>query len=98
MPRNVRSNSCTQATSRLNHAMTFRSQEARGLGLLSVSDRITMNRDRVVTDAKERALELLHSGYEPPQPRNDIPISRGARPWIAQRFRPHHHEPRPRGH
>ena len=48
-------------------------QEARSLGLLSTSDRITMNRDRVVTDAKERALELLRSGYEPPQPRNDIP-------------------------
>jgi 3-hydroxyacyl-CoA dehydrogenase len=47
--------------------------EARGLGLLNTSDRITMNRDRVVTDAKERALELLRSGYEPPQPRMDIP-------------------------
>jgi 3-hydroxyacyl-CoA dehydrogenase len=48
-------------------------QEARGLGLLTASDRITMNRDRVVTDAKERALELVRSGYEPPQPRMDIP-------------------------
>jgi len=32
-----------------------------------------MNRDRVITDAKERALGLLRSGYEPPQPRTDIP-------------------------
>jgi 3-hydroxyacyl-CoA dehydrogenase len=48
-------------------------QEARSIGLLTASDRITMNRDRVVTDAKERALELLRSGYEPPQPRTDIP-------------------------
>ena len=47
--------------------------EARSLGLLSASDRITMNRDRVLTDAKERALELLRSGYEPPQQRTDIP-------------------------
>jgi 3-hydroxyacyl-CoA dehydrogenase len=47
--------------------------EARGLRLLNTSDRITMNRDRVVTDAKERALELVRSGYEPPQPRTDIP-------------------------
>ncbi len=47
--------------------------EARGLGLLTASDRITMNRDRVLTDAKARALELLRSGYEPPQPRTDIP-------------------------
>jgi 3-hydroxyacyl-CoA dehydrogenase len=47
--------------------------EARGLGLLSNSDRITMNRDRVLADAKVRALELVRSGYEPPQPRTDIP-------------------------
>ncbi|HEX3107259.1 MAG TPA: 3-hydroxyacyl-CoA dehydrogenase, partial [Terriglobales bacterium] len=48
-------------------------QEARSIGLLTASDRITMNRDRVITDAKERALGLLRSGYEPPQPRTDIP-------------------------
>jgi 3-hydroxyacyl-CoA dehydrogenase len=53
--------------------VSISAQEARGLGLLNASDRITMNRDRVVTDAKERALELLRSGYEPPQPRTDIP-------------------------
>ncbi|HTA22365.1 MAG TPA: 3-hydroxyacyl-CoA dehydrogenase NAD-binding domain-containing protein [Terriglobales bacterium] len=47
--------------------------EARGLGFLRDSDRITMNRDRVLTDAKERALELVRAGYEPPQPRTDIP-------------------------
>jgi len=47
--------------------------EARGLGFLRDSDRITMNRDRVLTDAKERALEMVRAGYEPPQPRTDIP-------------------------
>jgi 3-hydroxyacyl-CoA dehydrogenase len=47
--------------------------EARALGFLSTSDRITMNRERVLTDAKARALELVRSGYEPPQPRTDIP-------------------------
>jgi 3-hydroxyacyl-CoA dehydrogenase len=47
--------------------------EARRLGFLSSSDRITMNRERVLTDAKARALELVRSGYEPPQPRTDIP-------------------------
>lgn len=47
--------------------------EARGLGLLDNSDRITMNRDRVLSDAKARALELVRAGYEPPQPRTDIP-------------------------
>src|SRR5882724_4279420 len=47
--------------------------EARGLGFVSDSDRITMNRDRVLSDAKARALELVRSGYEPPVMRTDIP-------------------------
>jgi 3-hydroxyacyl-CoA dehydrogenase len=47
--------------------------EARGLGFLNDSDRITMNRERVLTDAKNRALELVRAGYEPPVPRTDIP-------------------------
>jgi 3-hydroxyacyl-CoA dehydrogenase len=47
--------------------------EARGLGFLNGSDRISMNRDRVLSDAKARALELLRAGYEPPQMRMDIP-------------------------
>jgi len=47
--------------------------EARGLGFLSSSDRITMNRERVLSDAKAHALELAGAGYEPPQPRTDIP-------------------------
>jgi 3-hydroxyacyl-CoA dehydrogenase len=47
--------------------------EARGYGFLSDADRITMNRDRVLSDAKTRALELVCSGYQPPQPRTDIP-------------------------
>ena len=32
-----------------------------------------MNRERVLSDAKARALEMLRGGYEPPVPRNDIP-------------------------
>ncbi len=47
--------------------------EARALGFLAEGDRITMNRDRVLSDAKARALELVRSGYEPPPPRTDIP-------------------------
>jgi len=47
--------------------------EARGLGFLSNSDRITMNRERVLSDAKARALELLSAGYEPPVMRTQIP-------------------------
>jgi 3-hydroxyacyl-CoA dehydrogenase len=47
--------------------------EARSLGFLHESDNITMNRERVLADAKARALELVRAGYEPPQPRTDIP-------------------------
>jgi 3-hydroxyacyl-CoA dehydrogenase len=47
--------------------------EARGLGFVSDADRITMNRERVLSDAKARALELVRAGYEPPVPRTDIP-------------------------
>ena len=47
--------------------------EARGLGFVSDADRITMNRERVLSDAKARALELARAGYEPPVPRTDIP-------------------------
>jgi len=47
--------------------------EARALGFLSDADNITMNRERVLADAKLRALELVSAGYEPPLPRADIP-------------------------
>ena len=47
--------------------------EARALGFLRDSDRITMNRERVLSEAKTRALEMVRAGYEPPQPRTDIP-------------------------
>ena len=47
--------------------------EARALGFLNDSDRITMNRERVLSDAKARALELVRGGFEPPILRKDIP-------------------------
>jgi 3-hydroxyacyl-CoA dehydrogenase len=47
--------------------------EAHGLGFLSSSDQITMNRERVLSDAKARALQLARAGYEPPVMRTDIP-------------------------
>ncbi|MGA7295846.1 MAG: 3-hydroxyacyl-CoA dehydrogenase NAD-binding domain-containing protein [Terriglobales bacterium] len=48
-------------------------EEARGLGFLSPPDRVTMNRDRVLSDAKARAIELARAGYEPPVMRTNIP-------------------------
>jgi 3-hydroxyacyl-CoA dehydrogenase len=40
--------------------------EARELGFLRSSDQITMNRDRLLADARRRALELV-DGYRPPE-------------------------------
>jgi 3-hydroxyacyl-CoA dehydrogenase len=47
--------------------------EARRLGFLSGEDRITMNRERLLSDAKELALSIAGSGYAPQAPRTDIP-------------------------
>ena len=46
--------------------------EARDLRLLRPSDGITMNRDRVLHDAKERALALAESGYRAPLQVTDL--------------------------
>jgi len=47
--------------------------EARPLGLLSPADRITLNRERLLLDAKAQAALLAEIGYAPPQPRTQIP-------------------------
>ena len=47
--------------------------EARNYGFLSPGDNVTINRERVLSDAKERALELVHEGWRPLAPRHDIP-------------------------
>jgi 3-hydroxyacyl-CoA dehydrogenase len=47
--------------------------EARALGFLSNGDMISMNRERILADAKDRALELARAGYRAPIPRTDIP-------------------------
>ena len=43
--------------------------EARALGLFSPSDRITLNRERLLLDAKAQAIALGEAGYAAPQPR-----------------------------
>jgi 3-hydroxyacyl-CoA dehydrogenase len=43
--------------------------EAKELKLLRASDGISMNRDRLLFDAKQRALELLAAGYKAPEPK-----------------------------
>ncbi|HKN20394.1 MAG TPA: 3-hydroxyacyl-CoA dehydrogenase/enoyl-CoA hydratase family protein [Terracidiphilus sp.] len=47
--------------------------EARALSLLAPADRVTMNRERLLLDAKAQAAVLAETGYMPPQPRAQIP-------------------------
>ncbi len=48
--------------------------EAHNLGFLSDGDQVTMNRDRLLADAKAHAIELARS-YRPLSPRTDIPAA-----------------------
>jgi len=48
--------------------------EARAFGLLTPSDVITANRDRVLTDAKHAAAARSEGGYSAPIPRTHIPV------------------------
>jgi len=45
---------------------------ARALGLLSADDCITMNRERLLLDAKAQVIALAEAGYVAPQPRTQI--------------------------
>lgn len=47
--------------------------EAKKLHLMRESDGVTMNRERVLSDAKAEAAKLADAGYVPPLPRTDIP-------------------------
>jgi 3-hydroxyacyl-CoA dehydrogenase len=49
--------------------------EARRLGFVSAGDRITMNRERLLLDAKHLARTIADAGYAPPVPRSDIPAA-----------------------
>ncbi len=47
--------------------------DARDLGLLEEIDTITMNRGRLLNDAKMQAIRLVRAGYNAPAPRTDLP-------------------------
>lgn len=57
----------------LGHVSTS-GPDAKRLGLLRDSDRFTMNRERLISDAKRNALDLAHTGYQPPPKRHNIPV------------------------
>ena len=47
---------------------------AQQLGLMRETDGVTMNRERLMADAKRVALGLAGAGYHPPPPRTAIPV------------------------
>ncbi len=49
-------------------------QEARDIGYLRDVDAWTMNRERLLHDARERALELARAGYQPPVRRSAVRV------------------------
>ena len=48
--------------------------DARRLGYLRDVDGVTKNRERLMADAKARALARIREGYQRPQPRTAIPV------------------------
>jgi len=42
--------------------------EAREFGFLNIADRIVMNRDHLIAEAKKEALHMLDTGWHPPSP------------------------------
>jgi 3-hydroxyacyl-CoA dehydrogenase len=49
-------------------------RDAQRLGYLRPSDRITINHDRLLYDAKQTALAMVAEGYSPARARADIPV------------------------
>jgi 3-hydroxyacyl-CoA dehydrogenase len=48
--------------------------DARTIGYLRDVDSVTMNRDRLVADAKQHALDRVRDGYQPPAPRRAVRV------------------------
>jgi 3-hydroxyacyl-CoA dehydrogenase len=55
--------------------------DARNMGFLRASDHVTMNRDRLLHDAKQLALVRVGADYQRPLPRHAVPV--GGEPVLA---------------
>lgn len=53
-------------------------EEARGMNILMSSDRIVLNRDHLLTQAKKEVLHMISSGYKPPAPESIFAAGRDA--------------------
>ena len=49
-------------------------EEIKGMNVMRKGDKITLNRSRLLADAKERVLELYNAGYTQPSERKDIKV------------------------
>lgn len=49
-------------------------REAQSMGLMRSIDKITINRDHLIHDAKQTVLAMVMEGYAPPRPRDDIRV------------------------
>jgi 3-hydroxyacyl-CoA dehydrogenase len=43
-------------------------EEARGMNILNPADRVVLNRDHLLTEAKKEVLHMVAGGYKPPAP------------------------------
>jgi len=53
-------------------------EEARQMGILGPADRVVMNRDHLLTEAKREVLHMLAAGYRPPLPEKIYAAGRDA--------------------
>ncbi len=49
-------------------------EEAREMNIMRPSDQVTLNRSRLLADAKQKAIDLAEAGYTQPVPRTDIKV------------------------
>ena len=49
-------------------------EEIKGMNVMRKGDKITLNRSRLLADAKERVLDLYNAGYTQPSERKDIKV------------------------
>lgn len=53
-------------------------EEARGMNILMPSDRVVLNRDHLLTQAKKEVLHMISAGYKPPAPESIFAAGRDA--------------------
>jgi 3-hydroxyacyl-CoA dehydrogenase len=60
------------------HYPSCRAEEARQMGILSPSDRVVMNKDLLLSEAKNEVLHMVRTGYHPPIPEKIYAAGRDA--------------------